>query len=237
MLSSKIFFSFLAIVIGVLHTLDIFRLDAIGLAIFGIATLPWISRWLKSIKVGDFEAEFRELKAVVEATQNELDQLKLTYQEMEVDFIKSCKDFDPEASSTELNQLATNLKAKAKGLISIDFIFKDLVNSSDEALIFGAACALSVRPQFHAIDKILDLFLILSESPDMRGVRLKTIYRLLMALDEIIKLDYRNRKDLLTDEQRERIKDILIKIKKHPKCLNDDTATYANRIILKINKF
>jgi len=234
MTTSKIAFSIAGLIAGVLHTSGVVKFDTIGLALFALAVIPWASTWLESVKFGDFEAKFRELKEAVDATQKQLDQLKSTYIKMEKDFLETCAEFDVDASATELNKLASKLKAKAKGLASIDFIFSDIVNTSDEGLVFGAACALHVRPQFQAIDGIIRLLDAISNTNDLRDFRLKTIYRLLMAVDEIIKLDAINNDGLLKSDQRHDVAKILGKIAVHPKCVNDDIATYAKRIVSKL---
>lgn len=231
---SKIAFSLIAILAGALHTFGLLKFDAIGMSLLMLATIPWASSWLESIKVGNFEAKFRELKEAVVATQKELDQLKSTYLEMEKDFLKTCAEFNPDAPATELNKLASKLKAKAKGLTSIDFLFSNLADSSNQAEVFGAACALHVRPQFHAIDGVINLIDALSKTVDLRGFRLKTIYRLLMAVDEIVKLDTRNDDGLLTDEQRRGIARVLGQLQSHQRCITDDTSQYAAKIVAKL---
>jgi len=232
---SKIIFSFIAILAATFHTFEWgVKFDAIGMSLLLLAAIPWGSSWLESIKVGNFEAKFRELQEAVDATQKELDQLKSTYREMEQDFMKTCNEFDPDAPATELNKLASKLKAKAKGLTSIDFLFSNLANSSNQAEVFGAACALHVRPQFHAIDGVINLLDALSKTATLRDFRLKTIYRLLMAVDEIVKLDTRNDESLLTDEQRKGIARVLAQLQSHPRCLADDTSQYAAKIIAKL---
>lgn len=231
---SKIFISLIAVSAGVLHTFKVVEFDPIGMSLLLLAAIPWASSWLESIKVGNFEAKFRELKEAVDATQKELDQLKSTYVEMEKDFLKTCAEFNPDAPATDLNKLASKLKAKAKGLTSIDFLFSNLANSSNQAEVFGAACALHVRPQFHAIDSVISLIDMLSKTPDLRGFRLKTIYRLLMAVDEIVKLDTRNDDDLLTPEQRQDIARVLGQLQCHRRCADDDTAQYAAKIVAKL---
>lgn len=231
---SKISFSLIAILAGALHTFELFKLDIIGMSLLVLAIIPWASSWIESIKIGNFEAKFRELKEAVDATQKELDKLKSTYLEMEQDFLKACSEFNPDADKIELDKLASKLKAKAKGLISIDFLFSNLVSSSNQSEIFGAACALHVRPQFHAINSVISLIDVLSNTVDLRGFRLKTIYRLLMAVDEIVKLDTRNNNGLLADEQRRNIARVLGRLHSHPKCISDDTSKYAAKIVAKL---
>jgi len=41
-------------------------LDQISLVMIRIGILPWVSEWLSSIKMGGFEAKFRELESKVE---------------------------------------------------------------------------------------------------------------------------------------------------------------------------
>ncbi|WP_417361268.1 hypothetical protein [Gallaecimonas pentaromativorans] len=231
---SKISFSLIVILAGALHTFGLVKFDVIGMSLLMLAAIPWVSSWLESIKFGNFEAKFRELKEAVVATQKELDQLKSIYLKMEKDFLMTCSEFNPDAPATELNRLASNLKAKAKGLTSIDFLFSNLANSSNQAEVFGAACALHVRPQFHAIDAVIDLIDTLSKTEDLRGFRLKTIYRLLMAVDEIVKLDTRNKDGLLTDEQRGGVVRVLGQLQSHRRCIGDDTSQYAATIVAKL---
>lgn len=231
---TKLAFSLTFVVVAVLHIQRVVEWDVIGLTLLILAAVPWASSWLESIKLGDFEAKFRELQESVDATRKELRQLKATYSEMEAEFLLACAKFDPEASSTQLNKLASELKAKAKGLASIDFIFSDLATTSDQSRAFGAACALQVRPQFHAIDGVVGLLDALSQSEDLNGFRPKTVYRLLMAVDEIVKLDSRTAEGLLSEQQRRDVGRVMRQIEVNMTCAPDDTSKIAARIAAKL---
>lgn len=228
--AGKAVFSIVIALLAVAHVSHAITIDAAGMALIGLAMVPWASSWLESIRVGDFEAKFRALQQTVDATKKELDEIKATYQVMQDDYLDDCKAFDPDAPAAELNRLATRLKAKAKGLASIDFLFADLAQTGDQGLAFGAACALQVRPQFQAIDGVVRLLDALAQTPDLRGFRLKTIYRLLMAVDEIVKLDARNGRTLLSDAQRGALAAALQQLARHARCVGDDTEDYAQRI-------
>ncbi|WP_197084184.1 hypothetical protein [Desulfovibrio sp. TomC] len=240
----KIFFSLACMVLVTLHVYNLFKLDMISLVLLCVAILPWVSRWIspwvqkcfESIKFGDFEAKFRELKETVDATKQELDKFKSIYIGMEDDYLKTCSRFNPNAETKELDKLASLLKSKAKGLASIDFLFSGLENTDDQALAFGAACALHVRPQIHAVDGVLNLLDNIVSQDDLRNFRLKTVYRLLMAINQIVMLDLRENNTILTDVQRAKIECVIKKTAENKRCKNDDTATFALKIRDKVQQ-
>ncbi|WCN15554.1 hypothetical protein GV054_18910 [Marinomonas mediterranea] len=200
-----------------------------------IGLIPWAPKWLESVKFGDFEAKFRKIKEELDATKQEVSLLKHRYSELEDDYLNECKKFDPDASPQVLNKLATSLKGKAKGLSSVDFLFRDLNLNSPQHIAFGAACAMQVRPAFHALDAVTNLLSALAKKPDINGYRLKTIYRLLMAIDEVVRLNEKNQDvELVSKKQSESIKKMTVLVVDNPQCRNDDTAKLASKIAEKL---
>ena len=217
------------------HILTPYKLDQYVVMLVVIGLIPWLPTWLESVRVGDFEAKFRKMEEELQATRAEVEQLKKRYTELEDDYLAECEKFDPEASAAALNRLASSLKGKAKGLASVDFLFNNLSISSPQPVAFGAACAMQVRPAFHTLDAIVSLLSGLAQKPDLGGYRLKTIYRLLMAVDEVVRLNSKNEGiELVSAEQAEKIRRMAVLISQNARCRNDDTAGFALKIAEKL---
>ena len=170
----------------------------------------------------------------VNRTREEVELLKTRYTELEEDYLGECANFNPDSSAQALNKLASALKAKAKGLASLDFLFSNLNAESPQHIAFGAACALQVRPAFHAIDRLVSFLSELMDSNNLNGYRLKTVYRLLMAVGEIVKINSGSDVELLSEERTESVRVMLTKVTTNPRCQDDDTAKLANRIMQKL---
>lgn len=239
----KLAITILSLIFFALEVTGSIKVSWTAVVLLVIAFLPWAAPWLESVRVGDFEAKFRELRSEVAAarkdvdeTRREVDTLKAAYQAMDTDYLAACAEFDPEASPSQLNDLASRLKARARGLRAIEFLFQGIDSEKDEGRVFGAACALHVRPQFEAIAGVTALIDKLASDVNLMRFRLKTVYRLLMAVDEIVKLDQRNKGTLLNEEQRTLITAALERMRTHSRCASDDTGELCARIVRKLAK-
>ncbi|MFK7847558.1 MAG: hypothetical protein AB8G77_19865 [Rhodothermales bacterium] len=73
----KVLLSTTAIGLAVLHITTQFKLDAIGLGLFGFAALPWLSSFLRKAELpGGMKIEFQEIKAEQARQARELDAIK-----------------------------------------------------------------------------------------------------------------------------------------------------------------
>ena len=136
----------------------------------------------------------------------ELDNLKKRYSALEEEYLETCDEFDASATSQVLDKQASKLKAKAKGLSSIDFLFDDLSAKSSQGVILGAVCTIHVRPQFHVLSSLISLINNLASIDDLMLFRLKVAYRLVMAIDSIVKLNKKNEVSLIDDEAKDKLK-------------------------------
>jgi len=209
-------------------------LDEISIVLICIGIIPWVSEWLSSIKMGGFEAKFRELEGKVEKTEQELDNLKVRYSALEEEYLESCNEFRVTAESEDLDKLASKLKAKAKGLSSIDFLFNELSIKSPQGKILGAACAIHVRPQFHLLSSLISLIEELASTKDLKPFRLKVAFRIIMAIDSIVNLNNKNEVSLITPEDQTKLKKSLELMSTHSYFKNDDVSkkciTVANKL-------
>jgi len=210
------------------------ELDQISLVLVCIGILPWVSEWLSSIKMGGFEAKFRELESKVEKTELELGNLKKRYSALEEEYLETCNEFDVRATSQVLDKLASKLKAKAKGLSSIDFLFDDLSGKSPQGVILGAVCAIHVRPQFHVLSSLVSLINDLSSIRDLSFFRLKVAYRLIMAIDSIVNLNKKNEVSLIDDAAKEKLKNALEQMADHPYFKDDDVSQKCITVVDKL---
>lgn len=231
---AKTLFSVVVSIVAIIHIAGIVNLDAVGLGLVALAVVPWVSQWLESLKVGDFEARFKDLQETLDETREELVELKSMYQSLDDDFLALSNEFDDKSSASDLQKLASQLKAKAKGLGSIDFLVESLGSDAKQSFVFAVACALQVRPQFHAVDNLMACLNGLCKYDDLNGFRLITVYRLVIAVDELIKLNNRANESLFSDKQLSSLSKVLTRISEHPRCMNDDVAKKAKGLLKKL---
>jgi len=234
-INSKIVTSAIAIIGLVVHEYpnDI-KLDEISIILICVGILPWVSEWLSSIKMGGFEAKFRKLEDKVEQQEVELDNLKARYSALEEEYLETCSEFRVTSESSDLDKLASKLKAKAKGLSSIDFLFTNLSVNSPQGKLLGAACAIHVRPQFHLLPSLVSLVEQLGSTNELKPLRLKVVFRLIMAIDSIVNLDNKNEASLIEPEYQEKLKAALKKMSTHPYFINDDVSKKCMSVASKL---
>lgn len=184
--------------------------------------------------MGGFEAKFRELEVKVEKQEQELDNLKARYSALDEEYLETCNEFRVDSTSAQLDKLASKLKAKAKGLSSIDFLFHDLTVHSPQGNILGAACAIHVRPQFHVLPSLIALIEQLGASKELKPLRLKVAYRLIMAIDSIVNINDKNEISLIEPVWQERLKVALKMMSSHPYFVDDDVSEKCSKVANKL---
>ena len=229
-----------AILLASLHTLTSIDIDAIGLALLGISALPWIIPFLKSAKLpGGIELEFKELKRKVEETKHEIDILKEERRKAEEEFLFVCDQFASGLPTKELDKLGTELEALSGSLPGIDFLEENLLIEKlkeNQGRTYGTACAIQVRPQSHFFKPLINLINEAAKTTDLAGARLKVIFRIVMAIENILNLDRRKTDPILKAGESNTAKTALEKLANHRRSIDDHNKYPRRSIVTRINR-
>jgi len=185
-----------------------------------------------SLKLGPVElGEIKELRDSVQQTQNFVDDLKAKYTSLESAYLASAQAFEPDAPVFDLDELASQLKSLASGLPSLDFMKYIAVSGITQPDLFALSCALQVRPQADFAVPLASILENIAVKVNLSNFRLRTLYRSIMAIENIIRVDNRQPSKALDNDDRSRIKEALEKFRESPRCV-EDYDKYKNKSIV-----
>jgi len=176
---------------------DYFKLfieNGISILVFVVVVVTIIIKPKFLERITSFDAfgvklQLKDIKESIETTQKEVATIKNQLDNLQEDYIEVSETFDPIAPAAERDKLATSLKRYAAALDNIDFVIEYLDTNQSEDKIFAAACAIQVRPQPKFFPLIVELLEQISKSTQLKNITLKTLYRLVMCLENITRAD------------------------------------------------
>jgi hypothetical protein len=190
-----------------------------------------------SLKLSPVEiGELKELTKTVKQTQNFVDDLKAQYSSLENAYLATAQAFDTDGPVFDLDELASQLKSLASGLPNLDFMKAFSVSEITQPELYALSCALQVRPQTDLAVPLASILENIAERPDLSNFRLRTLYRSILALENIIRVDDRKLRKTLPTDDRTRIKEALLKLKESPRCVDDYKKYKDKSIVARINK-
>jgi len=177
------------------------------------------------VKIGDVSLKFQQLEERVavaeskaESAQQELDALAVARDELDTPL----QTFDANASAESLDALASRLRPIAATLENAADYARDLVPGAAEEKVFGAAIVARSQPKAHFGAPLTAQLDYLAADKALRGFRLKTVYRLVMALETVVRTDNRLSRRKLTAEVRGPMSEALRALAGNPRCQEDD---------------
>ena len=185
-----------------------------------------------SLKFGPVElGELKELRDSVQQTQNFVDDLKAQYTSLEDAYLATAHAFEPDAPVFDLDELASQLKSLASGLPNLHFMKDIAVPGIAQPDLFALSCALQVRPHVDFAVPLASILESIAEKVNLSNFRLRTLYRAIMAMDSIIRVDNRQTDKVLGTYDRSRIKAALARFRESPRCA-EDYDKYKNKSIV-----
>lgn len=201
--------------------------------------LRGLARTFSEIKVGDVSVTFQKLEERVavaeskaEGLQEQLDALAVDRTELDAPL----DAFDANAAASDLDELASTLRPIAATLADPTAYEADLAPGAPEAKVFGAAIVARAQPKAHFAQPLIGQIDYLAGDAKLRGFRLKVVYRLVMALEIVLRTDNRLSRRKLTAEVRLRASTALQALAANPRCLADDAAAGTKGIGTRIRR-
>jgi hypothetical protein len=218
--------------IVVLLMVTVFRRSS-GAGLKGLASI------FSEVKVGDISLKFQQLEERVavaegkaESAQEQLDDLTVDRKELDAPL----EAFDSDASSKDLDALASALRPIASAIENPADYEQDLLPGATEEKVFGAAIVARSQPKARFAEPLAAQIDHLAADKDLRGFRLKTVYRLVMALETVLRTDNRLSRRKLNAELRRRISDALESLAASRRCREDDQANGTRGIGARIQR-
>lgn len=221
---------FMTIVILLMVT--VFRRSS-GAGLRGLASI------FSEVKVGDVSLKFQQLEERVavaeskaESAQEQLDALAVDRKELDAPLAA----FDSQAPGKDLDALASALRPIAATLEDPAQYEQDLAPGAPEEKVFGAAIVARSQPKARFAEPLTAQIDHLAADKALRGFRLKTVYRLVMALETVLRTDNRLSRRKLNADLRRRMSDALEALAASPRCQEDDRANGARGIGARIRR-
>lgn len=218
--------------------------DNVMIGLLIMAFLPWIATFLQSAKLpGGYELNFRQLEMKVEEQnlkineqQKEIDSIQKSRIDLEREYLNACGRFDINATGHELDELCTDLKSLAGGLYSLDFLKNEIQVGCPQGNILGVACAIQVRPRYDFLMPITQFISNVSPDPDLKTIRLKVLYRLVMGMENILRIDNKRSSPRLEAQDKTEIRQVLEKLERHESVANDHQSHPRLSLVSRIHR-
>jgi hypothetical protein len=135
---------------------------------------------------GRFEAPDWAITQGLETVREKLEAIALFHQAQEKrEYLALCRQFDEEASISDIDTLGKKLSEMIKGIADASFIVRRLRADSSPGYVFGAAKAIEAKPLPEYFNPLLKYLQYLIEEDLLETIRLRVVYRLVMALEGI----------------------------------------------------
>lgn len=177
-----------------------------------------------------------KIKESVEATQKDVVNLKNQFAGLTEDYKKTAATFDPNSSAAERDKLATVLKKQAGAIENIDPYLNALDLKAAEADVFGAAIIFRKHPHPKCFMPVVNYLTAVAGTKNLNKLTLKTLYRLIMVIGEVIRPDNVRPERLLNGQDRKDAISALIKIKQSDRAQEDERANGKKSIVALIDR-
>lgn len=190
------------------------------------AALGRLAESVASFRLGDFSVEFQKLEQRVAVAESKADSVREDLDDLTVgraEFDEQLVAFDPDASAETLDEIASRVRFTANALTDTASFEADLSPGSSEEKVFGAVIVARSQPKGQFALPLIGQIDYLAKDPQLQGFRLKVVYRLVMALETVLRTDNRLTRRRLSEEVRRRARTALNALAENPRSLDDDT--------------
>lgn len=197
---------------------------------------PQILERIATLDVAGVKLELRELKSTVIQTQEEIQEFSSKLDAMADQYIETAENFDPLSTAKDIDKVGSQLKSYAASLDNIDFVFDHLSEDADHSLVYAAGCAIQVRPQPKFLDPLVKYIGAVSKSNSLKELRLRVAFKLVQAVENILRSDNKKPEKLLSQEERARASEVLRALRNHKRSQDDHAANGAKSIVTRIDR-
>jgi hypothetical protein len=226
---------------GLFDYLKLFLENGVSLLLFILVIWLLVKRPELLDRITSFGAfgvsvQLDKIKESVEATQKDVVNLKNQFAGLTEEYKKTADTFDPNSSATERDKLATDLKRQAGAIENITPYLNALTLQASEAEVFGAAIIFRKHPHPKCFMPVVNYLKAIAETRNLNKLTLKTIYRLIMVIGEVIRPDNIRAERVLSEQDRQAAVQAITKIKLTERAQEDDRATGKKSIVALINR-
>lgn len=227
------------VLLALIDMFSSYKVSVSALALIGLSLVPWFYPVLKSFKLpGGVEFTLRdEIRQIRKQVTDLTDSLRM----LEESYLNVCDEINNETNAKDMDELGTDMKSLSGALVNLDFLIEYITNPRVEfqGRAYGAACAIQVRPQEIFLVPLIDFLSEYSREgsgSEVRKFRLKVIFRVLMALESIIRMDARRANGNIGSDMKGSIIDVLNRLSTTNDCLDDAKKYPRSNIIVRIDR-
>ena len=207
------------------------------LVIFWIVKFrPKVLERIATLDVAGVKLELRELKESVEKTKTEIEGVATRLDLVTEQYVEAAEQFDPLSKAKDIDKVGSDLKSYAASLDNIDFVLEHLELDADQAHVYGAGCAIQVRPQPKFLLPLSAFIADMAQSSNLKNIRLRVAYKLVQAMENILRCDNKKPESILDPDSREKARAALESLKLHQRSQQDFNANGTKSIVTRIER-
>ncbi|WP_156907436.1 hypothetical protein [Thalassobaculum salexigens] len=192
------------------------------LVLYYLSRNPKLIERIVSLDVGGFKVELREIKEELEANRQEVEELSAEIANEREIFTETLANVNEHASMRELTEVRERLRAQAQTLDDPEYIRSLLTGQDRPADVYGAGIAIRANPRPEFLRPAIDCLDRLSQSDNLKSVRLNFVWTLTKAVHQILVTDLKHSpKPRLAREDLEHAQAVLDRLAKNPRVLRD----------------
>ncbi|TYC67778.1 hypothetical protein FMN63_17180 [Stappia sp. BW2] len=155
--------------------------------------LTTLSKHVSSAKIGDLEVQFREVKEEIKAARQQVEELQNDVLNQNAARLEQILEgFDTHASIRDLADTREAIKAIAPDLDDLSFVEEALRNYKNPKELYAAAEIARARRSPALFDDIVVCLDEVARAPDLKGIRLYTVWTLTKALHMTLVADIKH---------------------------------------------
>jgi hypothetical protein len=226
---------------GLFDYLKLFLENGVSVLLFTLVVWLLVKRPELLDRITSFGAfgvsvQLDKIKESVEATQKDVVNLKNQFAGLSEEYKKTADTFDPNSSATERDKLAVDLKRQAGAIEDVTPYLSALNLQALEADVFGAAIIFRKHPTPKCFMPIVNYLNAIGETKNLNKLTLKTIYRVIMVIGEVVRADNARAERVLSEQDRKEATQAITKIKLTERAQADDRANGKKSIVALIDR-
>ena len=164
---------------------------------------------LGPVKIGE---RIDNIEKNLERTRQDVEDLLEHQKHMEEEYLRVADEFDPEATTRDIDALGRRLKSLAGGLGNLAFLKNLCKPDAKQKYLYAVGCAIQERPQYDFGLPLASVLESLSSDPNLRGFRLRVLYKLVQATAGLLIVDAKRHTHLIEKETRKQMKAAIEKL-------------------------
>ncbi len=205
------------------------------IAVFVVARSPQLVGRITGFDIFGIKLQLEKIDRKIETTTAQVNEVQSKLDNFQQSYLNIARPDKINAPARNLDELTRRLKIEASTLESIDFCLDLLKIDTPHDQILAAAAAIQIRPQSKFFTPVAALLQQAVKAPNLGGIRLRIHYRLVMDLQNIVRIDNQRAARQVDLAQRQMAVGVLQDLERHERSQEDLRKNGARSIVPRID--